>query len=312
MESFYLSLKVVAPIFVIMALGYLLKQLKMVNDTTVTQMNSVNFRTFLPTSIFLSIYKANVAESLNIRLMLLCAVGVLVIFFALMAVVPKLEPENPRRSSLIQGIYRSNFVIFGLTITTAIYGPENIGVNAALVIIITPLYNALASFLFEYFRGGDVKAGPLMKKIATNPFIVGSLLGLFFKVTGLHLPALGLSILEDLAGVATPLAMVILGMSFTFGNMRKYASYLWKVTFLRLLLIPGVMLLIAILMGFRGVELVTVMTIFGTPAAIASFAMAKSMGGDADLAGQIVVVTSVASVATIFGWVYLLSSIGFI
>ena len=52
------------------------------------------------------------------------------------------------------------------------------------------------------------------------------------------------------------------------------------------------------------------MVMAGAPAAVSSCAMAEQMGGDAELAGLIIVVTSVLSVFTIFMWIFGLNLAG--
>lgn len=72
------------------------------------------------------------------------------------------------------------------------------------------------------------------------------------------------------------------------------------------------MLPICIMFGYRGVELSTLMVIFATPTAISSFTMAQQMDSDSDLAGQIVVFTSVFCILTVFMWIFILKQTGLI
>ena len=78
----------------------------------------------------------------------------------------------------------------------------------------------------------------------------------------------------------------------------------------QLIIVPTIMLSLAIFLGFRGIELVTLMAIFATPCAVAGYAMAQQMGSDADLAGNCVVYTTGLSCFTIFGWVFVLKTLG--
>ena len=63
-------------------------------------------------------------------------------------------------------------------------------------------------------------------------------------------------------------------------------------------------------MGFRGVDFVTLLCIFATPCAVASFAMAQQLGSNAELAGNSVVLTSAFSSVTLFFWVMLFQVLG--
>ena len=70
------------------------------------------------------------------------------------------------------------------------------------------------------------------------------------------------------------------------------------------------MLTAAALLGFRGAVFVTLIAIFATPCAVASYAMAQQMGADAALAGNCVVFTSALSAFTMFAWVFVTKALG--
>lgn len=75
---------------------------------------------------------------------------------------------------------------------------------------------------------------------------------------------------------------------------------------------PAVMVSVAVLVGFTGVNLVSLLAIFATPTATAGFTMVKIIGGDGDLAANIVVFTSFLSMFTMFAFTYILISLGLI
>jgi hypothetical protein len=54
------------------------------------------------------------------------------------------------------------------------------------------------------------------------------------------------------------------------------------------------------------------MSMFASPAAVSSYTMAQQMDGDAELAGQLVVFTTVFSLVTLFFWISGLMAFGFI
>ena len=64
-------------------------------------------------------------------------------------------------------------------------------------------------------------------------------------------------------------------------------------------------------MGFRDIELASVLIMFSAPTAVSSFTMAEQMGADSELAGQLVVFTTAISIVTIFLWVLLIKQLGY-
>ena len=203
-------------------------------------------------------------------------------------------------------------MIFGIPVTTALFGSDAIGATALLVAVVVPLFNMLAVITLETFRGSKINVKKIVTGIITNHMILGTVIGMFFLVLGWKLPfAIEKSIL-DLSKVTTPLALVILGASFTFSSVRGNVKNVCIGVLGKLVLSPIIFLPIAIAFGFRGVNLGILLAIFGSPTAVSSFSMAKQMDADADLAGQLVVFGSMLSVVTMFVWIFILKQGGFI
>ena len=104
--------------------------------------------------------------------------------------------------------------------------------------------------------------------------------------------------------------LFLLGAFFQFSGLKTYRRELVTVSIAKLIVSPGLFLGLGALLGFRGVAFVSLIGIFASPTAVNSFTMAQQMGGDAELAGDIVVTTSAASILTMFFWIFLFKSLG--
>lgn len=306
MANLVLSLNVVLPLFLMIVLGYALKAVKLFDAHTVSQMNTVVFKVFLPLLLFINVYQTDIQGVFNVKLLLFSVASVLTIFALVFLIVVLVEKDNRKRGVLIQAMFRSNFVIFGIPVTTALFGAEAVGATAMVVAVVVPLFNVLAVITLETFRGNRINVKKIIKGIITNHMILGTLIGMLFLVTGLQLPTVLEKTMVDLSKVTTPLALVILGASFTFSSVRGNVLNVCIGVIGKLIISPLIFLSIAIALGFRGVDLGILLAVFGAPTAVASFSMAKQMDGDADLAGQLVVFSSMLSVITMFGWIFLL------
>lgn len=312
MENLILSLNVVLPLFLMIVIGYGLKAVKLFDEHTVSQMNTVVFKVFLPLLLFINVYQTDIRGVFNLELILFAVGSVFSIFLLSWFSILLIEKDNRKRGALIQGIFRSNFVIFGIPITTALFGTEAIGATALLVAVVVPLFNVLAVITLEMFRGSKINVKKIVKGIITNHMILGTVIGMLFLVLGWKLPFAIEKAILDLSKVTTPLALVILGASFTFSSVRGNVKNVCIGVLGKLVLSPIIFLPIAIVFGFRGVNLGILLAIFGSPTAVSSFSMAKQMDADADLAGQLVVFGSMLSVVTMFVWIFILKQGGFI
>ncbi len=309
-SNFIVALSAVIPMFCLMAIGAFVKISKLLTDVELNHMNRMVFRVFFFCMMFHSIYTTDLSATFRPNLMIFGAGSVLALFILLMLIIPKIEPDNKRRGVMIQAIFRSNFVIMGVPIVANIFGDENIAVTTMMIAVIIPMYNILAVFALETFRGGKIVLLPILTGIIKNPMILGAILGAIFLNLDIHIPAPVLKPIGQISAATTPVALIILGASFKFGSAQSHIKQLITCVFSRLILVPAVVLSVSLIWGFRGIDFVTLIAIFGTPCAIVSFAMAQQMGGDADLAGNCVVFTSALSCFTIFCWILFFKTLG--
>ena len=306
MENLILSLNVVLPLFITMSLGYFLKYLNMFDNNTLDTMNNITFKSFLPMLLFYNIYKTDLQGVFNLKLMIFSATCVIALYLILYLIVPLIEKDNKKRGALLQGLFRSNFVIFGLPITESLFGSEKVGVAALLIAVIVPLFNILSVIALETFRGGKPDFRKISIGIIKNPLIIASCLGILTLLLKIKIPTAIEKTISDVSKIATPLSLILLGASFKFDNIKKYIKQTTIAVVGKTILTPCIILPICIMFGYRGVELSTLMIIFAAPTAISSFTMAQQMDSDSDLAGQIVVFTSAFCVVTVFMWIFVL------
>ena len=310
MDNLILTFNTVLPVFLVMAVGYLCRQIKLVSDENVRAMNKLVFRLFLPASLAKSIMGVDPATMVSPRVMLFCALGVLALFGVAMAVVPKLTPDNRRRGALVQAMFRSNYAILGIPIAEALFPQGDGGVAAMMVIATVPVFNALAVITLEYFRGGKASLGRMVKGVFMNPLIWGCAIGYVLFKLPFELPVFVQSTISRLASVSSPLALFVLGASIDLKKLAGNSKALLWGSATRLIFVPAVMLTIAFLLGIRGPEFAALMIAFGSPCAVSSYTMAAQMDSDADLAGQLVVLTTVLSALTVFLMIFFFKSVG--
>ena len=315
MENFLLALNVVLPIFFIMTLGFLLKKIKMVDEHSLNIMNKLVFRVFMSTLLFLNVYNIGDLSALsmdNLKLLGYAFIIILVVLFiAWLIYMPKVKDKR-KLSVLIQGVYRGNFVLFGLAIVDSIYGKEGLATVSLLTIVVIPTFNVLAVIILEYYSGREISKLKLLKQVIKNPLIIATLLGIIFIILKINITKPIYKKLSDISKIATHLAFIVLVAELEFGNMVKNIKYLISANILRLIGNPLITVGVGKLVGFQGIELVALLSMSACPTAVASYTMAKEMNAEGDLAGEIVATTSMLSIFTIFCWVLILKNLEWI
>ena len=310
-DNLIVAISAVVPMFCLMAIGAFVKFQRCLTEEELNHMNRMVFRVFFCCMMFYSIYTTEIATSFRPKLMIFTVAGVLTVFTLLMILIPRLEPENRRRGVLVQAIFRTNFVLMGVPIVGNICGDENIAVATMLIAAVVPLYNILAVFALETFRGGKFALLPILKGVFKNPMILGAIAGATLLILGVEVPKPVLKPIGQISAATTPVALIILGASFKLGSTHEHRRQLLGAVFGRLFLVPAIILsTAAFVFDFRGIEFVTILATFSSPCAVVSFAMAQQMGGDSDLAGNCVVFTSALSCFTMFCWILLFKTLG--
>ncbi len=312
MESLLLAINVVLPVFMLIGLGYGLVKKDIVSKQSFTQMNKAIFNIFLPSSMMLSILESDLTQALNMRLFLFAVIGLIGSIVLSMLLIARYETDRRKRASIVQGIYRSNFLLFGVPIIQSIYGEAKLSVVALFIACVIPVLNLLAVLVLQYYRGGSFQIKETCAGIITNPLILASALGFLLVYFQVSLPQFALTTLQSVGKIATPLALIALGGSMQFRSLSKNKKQLIVITIGKLIVLPLLASLAGIALGFKGIELVTLTMLFGSPSAVASFTMAEVMDADCELAGQGILTTTLCSVVTVFLFIFGFNSAGLI
>lgn len=310
LENLRVCFNAVAPLFLIMGLGYGVKCLGGIRVEDVPGLNKMAFRFFMPVMLFWNLYTSSIDEAVQPKLLLYAISATLVMYGLSMAIVLTTEKDPQKQGVKIQGMYRSNLAIIGLPLATVLVPGADMGPVAMLAAIIVPMFNVLAVITLTAFRGEKLPPLKLLRMIVTNPLILGSAAGLLFLGTGWKLPTALESAVHQVSNMTSPLLLFLLGAFFRFSGLRRYKKDLIQVCVVRLLVMPALLLTIGFLLGIRGAGFAGLISVFASATAIASFTMTQQMGGDVELAGDIVVSTSALCIVTMFGWSVLFKALG--
>lgn len=313
MDSFLVAVNAVVPFLIYITFGYLVKIKGIVEEEFLEKLNKMVFRLFFPCMTFYNIYKADVHSLPRPQLMLFAGVSILVLEVLLVLFVPRIVKENPRRGVIIQAVYRSNFVLFGIPLTISVFGDSASSVAAMLVTVVITIYNTTSVVILEMFHGeGKTDIKVLLKNVAMNPLLQGAVTGIIFFLFQWKLPACIIKPIAAFSDMTSPLALFVLGGTLHFNAIRANLKYLVPTLAGKLVIVPALMVAIAYALGLRGLELFLLIAIYATPVATASYPMAQNMGGDGELAGQFVVISTVVSVVTLFFWILFMKGVGLI
>lgn len=327
------ALNAVMPIVLLIVLGYLLRQKGVLTDQFLSIGNKLVFFVCLPVMMFVNVYGIASISDVRWDICLYSVAAVALLFLLGIVMALAVTPVPERRGVLLQCSFRSNFAIIGMPLAATLGGEAGAAVAAVLSAVTVPVFNVLAVMALSAFQrenGRPVSGRKLLLDVVKNPLIDGVALGVAallirqWQVAQFGSVAFSLqrdlpwlySAAKDLKSIASPLALLLLGGQFRFSAVKELWKEVAAGTVCRTVMAPLLGVGGAVLLGNWGVlqcgpaEYPALIALFGSPVAVSSAIMAREMHNDEQLATQLVVWTSIASIVTVFLTVCLMMSLG--
>ncbi len=316
MENFIFSLNVTIPIFLVMALGWGLRQAGMLNDNFVTVANKFNFNVTLPVLLFRDISSVDIRAVFDLNYVLFCAAASSVCFWVIWGGTKLFLKDSYMTGAFVQASFRSSAAVMGLAFIQNLYGQSAMG--PLMIIGAVPLYN-IYSVIVLTFEGKAEKntdhSGKIRKaflNILKNPIIISIFLGLLVSLFEIDFPAAADKTIANIAQMATPLALISLGAGYEGRKALAKIKPSFAAAFIKLVAQPALLIPVAAAMGFTGEKMIGILIMLASPTTPSCYIMAKNMKNDGTLTASIVVMTTLLASFTLTGWIFLLKTVGYI
>ena len=316
MENFIYSINVTFPIFLVMVIGYFLKQIGMINDNFVTVANRFNFKVTLPFMLFRDIAGVDIREVFDLKYVLFCALVSTACFWLIWGGVKLFLKDKSMRGAFVQASFRSSAAVMGLAFIQNIYGTSAMG--PLMIVSAVPLYNIFSVIVltFEGENASGVNGKKKIKEacvgIAKNPIILGILAGLVVGLSGIEFPTIINKTVNSVAQMATPLALITIGAGFEGRKALAKIKPTIAASMIKLVIQPLIFLPVAAWMGFSGEKMIAILIMLASPTTPSCYIMAKSMNNDGVLTASVIVTTTLLAAFTLTGWIFILKSVGLI
>lgn len=312
MDSFIFSLNATMPVFLVIVLGYILKQIGLFTDEFCRVGNKYVFLVALPVLLFRDIAQTNLYEDFKLSFVLYCAGVTTLVFLGVWFLAAHILKDKSLVGAFAQASVRSSAAILGIAFVENMYG--NAGLAPLMIVSAVPLFNIYSVIILTFSaNGGQHGTGAIRKaciNVLKNPIIIGIVLGLPFSLLRIEIPTIPLKMIESVGATATPLALLVVGAGFEGTKaLAKIKPTLWA-TAIKLVFLPAVFQPLAIALGLQDAELVAALIMLGSPTTVSCYVMATNMGNDGELSTSIIVLTTLLSSVTLTGWIFLLRSMG--
>ncbi|WP_303720559.1 AEC family transporter [Malonomonas rubra] len=306
------TLTIVLPVFLVIALGQLLTQLRLFDASFVQQTNRLVYIVFLPLLLFHKIGKADFATFFNGPLVIASSLVIVTGFLLTYFYTGLRNYPAPKRGSFCQGSFRGNLAYVGLAICLNAYGDEGLTRGGILMGFLVPVLNLFAIFalLLPYRSNADEKQPNWLAQVAFNPLIIASFLGIIWSYWHLPLPVIIDRALNITTGITLPMALLAIGGSFSMERIKGDLRIAGLATMIKLTFLPIFAAILLSLFKVRGIDFGIGILMAGTPTATATYIMAHQLKGDAELAGSIVMLSTLCSAISYTIILFILKGVG--
>lgn len=329
MNTLIFSINAVAPIILVILLGYFVQRVKLVSRNFFVFANKLAFNVAIPFYLFYSVYNIENLSDINWKLIIAAVAMVIVICLAATVFFMFYTKDSGKRGVLIQCAYRSNYAIIGIPLAKAMGGEPALATAAVVSAIGIPTFNILAVIVLSVFsynnNGKKISLTGILKSICKNPLIIGvccALICLFVRgyvnfTIKENLPFI-YDTIEDVGSMASPLALIVLGGTFKIEAIKELAKDISLGVLWRLIIAPVVCILMLMALDKYGVVTIAkadfpaLIAFYGSPVAVSSAIMAESMNCHGELGRQLVIWCNIISIFTVFAMIVICKYIGLI
>lgn len=307
---------IVFPNLALMAIGFMMKRGGAIDGNFIDTASKIVFNFGLPCLLFLSVIKSDVNFAEQTVLLTAGVITTFVLFFGAEIYAKFFVPNVADKGVFVQGVFRSNMAIISLSVATNAYGAVGTSVGAVYMGVLTILYNILSVITLSrtsQSKGLSAQSLDVIKKIIANPLIIALVSAFIYKGLNLPLPPAPITKTgELLASLALPLALICAGATLDLKSMLGLSGVSMQASIGRIIIAPLVAVLVGVVFGLPKVQFGVLFVMVASPAAAASYVMAKAMGGNDVLAANILAFTTVVSMLSlavgmawlrVLGWV---------
>ncbi len=298
-------LSALAPVFLLIGLGFALKSLKLVPDAFWAPAERLTFYLFFPALLVANIAGAGSIGAEALPMAAALVIGVVIVAGTVSVLRPRLGLDGPGFTSVFQGSFRPNTYV-GIAAAYALFGEAGLALMAIAVVAVVPLVNLLAVFALVRHGAPPGRAFRWRQALlpaATNPIILACLIGVGLNLGDVGLPRLLAPLLDILGQAALPVGLMAVGAGLEFAAAREHVRYVAMTTVIKLGVLPLATLILCAAFGVDG-QAATISVMYASlPGSATSYVMARQMGGDSPLMAGIITATTIAAMAALPAWV---------
>ncbi len=290
--------------------GAILRALNLITDSFVESLSGVVYWIILPATLFFGSLKLDPDNDLTSPY-LFAGILVTLLTIGLSTVYASWRQVPIQHIGIfVQGAYRSNLGLVGLSLTIQAYGEQGLAFATLPVALWTVTYNILAVVILNITLRKKQSLTNMLISLVRNPLIIAITLGTLISYNRFELPHTVIVSGSIIAKFCLLFALLSVGATLNLGRLRKDYSEALEASLWKLVVTPIICVCVALSMGINGMQLTILFLLLSAPTATSSYLMVAAAGGNRELAADIVMLTTLLFPLTITVGLFLLQIIG--
>lgn len=289
----------VAPVFLLIVIGWGFKRSGFPGDGFWQPAERLAYFVLLPVLIVRNLAVADL-DNFQIGGLGATVIGTSLIAAAVtFAMRPLIRTDGPAFTSFLQGNIRFNSYL-AFAIAAAMFGPPGVVVCAVFAAFMMPTANTIIIAAMTALNRGaapDWKRVPV--EIATNPLILGCLIGATINGLDIPLPAWSVALMDIVAKAALPVALLCVGAGLDLSVGRTHRGLMALTSVIKLAAVPALAWALGGWLGLSGVTYAVAVMFAAMPASPAAYVLARQLDGDAPLMAGILTFQTLLAIVTV-------------
>jgi predicted permease len=300
----------ILPIFAIILTGWLAGATGYIPRTLAAPLMRFAYYVAMPALVFLTIADESLHALLDWRFLGAFGGGSLICFAAVMMFVRVARGAGIGKSAMLAAaVSMTNTGFVALPILKTLYGQPGVLAAAIATVFVGAIMFPILVLLLEigrYDTSRSIQTTALIRQIATNPVILATIFGLLWSIVGSKLPGPVASCLTILGEALTPCALFAIGLDLTIDELREGVGLYALLTTLKLAVMPLVVYALCLAVDLDRTATIAAVVCSAVPTAKSAYVLAVEYDVEKTVVGAVISMTTLFSVITLLGWLYVL------
>ncbi len=295
----------IIPIFSIILLGWISRKKGFIHADFIGPANSLVFYLAIPAMVFSAISRAKLTAHFNAGILVISLATILIVCILVWIFGHICRLKQGQLGSYIQISFHGNLGYIGLAVAFYYLGEDGFvkaSILTGFLMIMQNLLSVLSLTLNSHQPDSARYGRTIFRNLAGNPVALSAMAGILCSFLNIPIPLIVQRSLDILSGLALPMALLIIGASISFQNVRHKMKWVLSAISFKLLLMPGLGYVVYRSLGFPPAEYLPGLILLASPTATISYVMAKEMKGDPDLSVIAISMSTLLSALTYTFW----------